>query len=352
MDGEFKLGRYDSQTKLSTLQGYKWHCFFSMRLSQQARGSNTEQVQALNEALLDSVNGKSTNTVKQSLMHIFQSSYHPLGKLVSEFVNIFSSLYNKPEQYFMQLPCAVDDLQAFLNLLSNSFVSQFLKCQVTHEDCSEALHEAVFEDISSTLLAMYNITHEEKDNACDIKIKEILTLPLRQQFAVCGIDEKFWNPIQEIIENDFRLKAVDLAPSADKAPFQNALNAMRSMAVQKTVTKKLKSVKDAATRVESLLKRLMDQFGADEFLPMFCFIMVCSEVPKLHSECCFMEDFMDDNLRFNVFGYMLAQMQIATGFLISCNIRDKLEEGNFISKPPPVENPSELTDTTAVSGPL
>lgn len=333
VDGEFKLSRYDSQTKLSTVQGYKWHCFFSMRLSKYEK---LEQTQALNDALMQSIakgDQIESGVIKQDLLNIFNCKNHPLGKLVFEFINIFKSMYFKPAKYFMQLETAVDDVRSFLNLLSETFVSQFLKCSVSHEDCSQALHESLFPEIFGTLQIMYNTKHEEIDIKADRHLKQIISLPLRQQMLVCGIDEKYWDKIEEFIESDLRLKAIDLNPSVEKAPYQNAVSALRLMSVQSTVSGKLDCVKVAASRIESLLKKLMDQFGADEFLPMFSLVLVHSEAPKLHSECCFIDDFMGDNLRFNVFGYLLAQMQIATGFIVACNIKERLNSNTHVGIP-------------------
>ena len=322
IDGEFKLSKFETQLRVSTMQGYKWHCLFTMRLSNPEQ--NPDSIK-LTKILEESITAHTD--IKNNFCNIFKSNKHPLGKLVIEFSNIFNSMYIKPKQYYTQLNSAVDDLRSFLNLMSDNFISQILHFTVPKEECEEALQEILFPLIYENLFLMYNISNEEIDEIVAKNIKQILQLDFKKQMAVCGIDEKFWNPIEEIVESDIRIKAFDLNPSADEAPYQSSVNAIRSLSLQKTASQKLHFVKKAASRVESLLKKVIGgQFGADEFLPMFCFVMVQSGIPHLKSETCFMEDFMDENLQFNVYGYMLAQLQIATGFIKSCDIKNKLAE--------------------------
>ena len=43
-----------------------------------------------------------------------------------------------------------------------------------------------------------------------------------------------------------------------------------------------------------------------------------------------MDDFIDDELRYNVYGYMLAQLQIASAFILNCDIHENLEKTKLI----------------------
>ena len=51
---------------------------------------------------------------------------------------------------------------------------------------------------------------------------------------------------------------------------------------------------------------------------------------NLQSEGNFMDDFIDDELRYNVYGYMLAQLQIASAFILNCDIHENLEKTKLI----------------------
>lgn len=315
VEGEFKFNRYDSQVRLSRLHGYKWQVFFTLRLSNHIK---TEREQILNNSLYNTLYGGEeivSGEIKQDLFNIFQSRKHPLGKLLSDFILIFKEIYHNPEIHFMYINSAVDDVHSFMNLLSDTFISQFLKCEVGTEDCSQALHESLFPEISEHLMEMYNIANEEKNNKVDENIKRIFALSIDEQLRICGIDEKMWHRIKDFVADDF-----DWDPSGETAPFQTAVNAIGSLSGQHTVTKKLECIKIAANMVNFMLTKILGQFGADEFLPLFCLVVVRSETYKLQSECCYMDDFMDDSIRFSMYGYLLTQMQIASGFFYSCDI--------------------------------
>ena len=73
---------------------------------------------------------------------------------------------------------------------------------------------------------------------------------------------------------------------------------------------------------------------------MFCLVVMHAGMSKLQSESSYIDDFLDDAMRFSVYGYLLAQLQIATNFVHSLDINrlkwefgaDGAEEG---SKPTP-----------------
>ena len=294
VEGELKLGIGEEQPRrLSTVQGFKWSTFFTLRLMSMESSENTE---TLNQHLIRTVNEKQPeDIIRQDLLTIFYCKQHPLGKLLFEFIQIFNAMFTnlRIDQVRFQLPAAVDDILSFLSLLSGSFIRQYLNCPgVSNEDCTHALNDAIFPEVYETLMEMYNNKYEEENQRLETKMKNILALPVRQRMAVCGIDEKYWNQIEDIIQNDIKLKAIDLDPSVDETPYQGAVQAIRSLSAQKTVSKKLACIKLAASRVETLLKKLVNQFGADEFLPLFCLVMMEAANLNLQSECNFMDDLL------------------------------------------------------------
>lgn len=69
-----------------------------------------------------------------------------------------------------------------------------------------------------------------------------------------------------------------------------------------------------------MLKSLLKTFGADELLPMFCLVVMHANIPKLQSEASFVDMFLAESMRFNVYGYLLAQLQIAADFIYSLDL--------------------------------
>jgi hypothetical protein len=62
---------------------------------------------------------------------------------------------------------------------------------------------------------------------------------------------------------------------------------------------------------------MLKTFGADELLPMFCLMVMHASPPRIQTESSFIDIFMDESMRFNVYGYLLAQLQIATDFVFT-----------------------------------
>ena len=361
-------------------------CFFKMRLK---NAEITEPAQELNNNLKRSLaladqqgGGGGGNGVKEDLINILYFRDHPLGKVIAEFASIFLALYHKPERYFMQLRIAVDDIQSFLSLLSPDFIRTFLSCDsLLNEDCSEAIHSVLFPSIYDCLFKMYRLYYEEKDLVLDRKFVAIQKFTLREIMAVCGIEQKYWDKIEALSipppssspsphplltssptegsgsgsgsgggsgsgngggSGEVRVQAPQIGKgneikfNGEISPFIGAVDSLRKLYNQKTVHGKLECIKLTATYVEGLLKNLVSVFGADEFLPIFCMLMMVAYTPKLESESVFIDDFMADEIRFSVYGYMLAQLQISTSFLTTCDLNNaKLAHPSPPSPSPP-----------------
>lgn len=88
------------------------------------------------------------------------------------------------------------------------------------------------------------------------------------------------------------------------------------------VNDKLNSIKKATSYIEELIKTVYKKpFGADEFLPFFCLVMMEANPLHLESECNFIEDFISEEQRNSVGGYLQTQLHIASNFIVESQSR-------------------------------
>ena len=101
-----------------------------------------------------------------------------------------------------------------------------------------------------------------------------------------------------------------------------AVGSLRKVSTYLTAEEKLDCLKTAANNVELLIKNVFKKpFGADEFLPFFCLVMMEANPLYLESECNFIDDFMPEEGKCSMPGYLLAQLQITSSFI--CDYQHK-----------------------------
>jgi len=322
----------------------KWERFFSTRF---ATTENSDQVRNLNEIMMNSVNSnQESSVIQQNLINILNCKTHPLGRVVSEFAFILSAMYSRPDRDYIHLDNAIDDLQSFVHLLSIS-ISGHLKCDISFEDRFYAIHNTLFPEVYQTMFALYNTKFEIENQTLEQKIKQALDLPLTHQMHICGIDSNYWEKIIDVVESDVRLKAKDLDPSVEKTPFQAAVKAIRSISFHKTIQKKFECITEAANCTTTLLKKIFTAIGADEFLPLFCFVIIQASGSRYFSECAHLEAFMDDESLYNENGYFLAQLKCASEFLMNCDMQKPFKEKSTEHSP---ETPTQTFVDPLLSG--
>ena len=202
--------------RMSTNRGDKWDCFFSMRL---LNDELNEQAAVLNEMINrprstseegdDPLGGAAGGgSLRDDFQKILYCRNHPLGKLLPEFASIFEALYYRPEEHYTHLPTAVDDLQAFMHLMSGSFIRKFLGCHgLMNQDCTEVLHAVLFPEIYSTLFSLYNLKYEEQNSKIQTCIQTLLEQSLVDRMVACGVDERYHKTVEEMIESDIKVSS-------------------------------------------------------------------------------------------------------------------------------------------------
>jgi len=186
------------------------------------------------------------------------------------------------------------------------------------------VESSVFAYVYPHMFHLYIQANSRQDNTIYLNSKALNLLPLSQQLTVLELThmlppEKEGNNLEQV----------------EEIPFADAVSVLKGLAHCDSCLKKLNCLKLTAKHIESTLSSLLSSFGADEFLPVFCFVVAQSELRFLQSENNFLSDFMDESWGLNIFGYLFAQFQVAVNELLH------LHEKNALFK--------QLTSTTSNS---
>jgi len=358
------------RTASSCENGEKWIPLFkSYLLAEKAKkNKRTSLANSVQQSLIHSIESSSTmNTdLEDVLCSLFMCAEHPIGRVVRTFTEYFSYAYGnemKDEFKYAVNPIqtqhnAYDDTKSFLSRFSSEFVPNFLQisvhgsltvdassdCQVdflnvmseyveqtstTSDDASSsnqnafqalasATQRAIFPTIFTFLIKYYHDEFKLIDTALSKQVKQIKSIPsVQEQFAIIGIDDKdliasFLKDYQAADTNAFSPSA---AVAMQNFPFLDAIDTLCEFGTFKTPQAKLRCLTRTSKHIEEYLSKYVSSFGADEFLPVFTFVLVQADIDHLNAECKFVEDFMDADAKFSMSGYLFTQLQVAIGFL-------------------------------------
>jgi hypothetical protein len=166
---------------------------------------------------------------------------------VQEFANIFAATYDFKHESHSELlhDTAIDDILSFCNSISGAFIVRQLKVDsIFEEDCSMALKESLMPKIYAPLFSLHSLKFEDKDQKIAQKLKTLSELTLDERMSLCGIDQKHWRKMHELVDRELQATAFDLTPSPEERPFQAAVSALRQITHCKSPKQKLDCIKE------------------------------------------------------------------------------------------------------------
>ena len=212
----------------------KWDVIFKLRLE---NANYSEEAILLTKNLISSINNNNNNynnnnnrgAVFDDLRAILGTRTHPLGSLIFDFQQLFTFLYriNVKEvnvlQKCLELPTVVDDVKSFIYLLSADHLKSYLRLtvEINKDECALAVNHSIFPAVYHTIFALYQLKNEDKNNKLERSMKELRALSLFDRMSVCAIDKSLWDNVQNALNDEVNLKAIDLNPSPELTPFQS-----------------------------------------------------------------------------------------------------------------------------------
>ncbi|MDP2439615.1 MAG: hypothetical protein Q8P67_28020, partial [archaeon] len=254
------------------------------------------------------------------LSEMFASIDHPLGVVTRTFVHYFKSMYEVIfDSVAHSIPqskydSALEDLQSFLGRFPSEFALNFLRIpEIEPQHITTAVHSVIFPAIHACLFPQFVRKNSIPDQLFHAKAAKVRKLPPDEMFEVIGIEGQ----VAQCVLNEFkRLKSDPKLPS-DLYPFLDAIDTLADFGEYFTPHEKLGVLEQTARHIEEYLKRFIGAFGADEFLPVFTFVLIQADIPSLHAHTSFIDAFMDPDLKCAMSGYLFTQLQVAIGFVMS-----------------------------------
>eukprot|EP01117_Protostelium_nocturnum_P017928 TRINITY_DN7382_c0_g1_i3.p1 TRINITY_DN7382_c0_g1~~TRINITY_DN7382_c0_g1_i3.p1 ORF type:complete len:520 (-),score=175.72 TRINITY_DN7382_c0_g1_i3:54-1613(-) len=228
------------------------------------------------------------------LSGILSNPSHPMGKNVIEFVVSWKVESTKDIAPFHDLKVKLKD---FIASMSNSIVNHFKELDFligheaeisTHDDLVELfispiVTNVVFPPIYGNLFELYKMRFGDKDKSYYEKLKTF----------------QFVSPRQLGVDRDLCLSDDDgIEVREELDPYRDAILKARSLTLLHTPSTKL----DCLSQVNHIICEKVKNYyngdfsflGADQLLPLMCYVMVKANVLNIQSELSLLMDFTPD----------------------------------------------------------
>lgn len=232
-----------------------------------------------------------------------------------------------------------DEINNFMTEYSNvkpgeSNVPQWLNVACLKEEALIRQTENVVLDVRSAmdkLLNMLILTYDQLDSAegrdqCYASMEEPFFKPiwpsLRQLFRLAYMKEE--NCLEKVMVklNLVTLKELDVSQNYwgdESRPYQPAIEQMKNIVDHCCPLRKLEALVQVAHLIceDQSRPATSKSVGADDLIPILCFVVIKTELPELISECHAMEQFLQEGYLMGEEGYCLTSMQTVFQYLLS-----------------------------------
>ncbi|XP_053401442.1 VPS9 domain-containing protein 1-like [Mercenaria mercenaria] len=218
------------------------------------------------------------------------------------FENLYSKIAQlKNEAYHRHLKGMTEDILTSIERLQVLFVIVFeqLDSAEGRDQCNVLLERYFFKPIWKYLLVLFRLANEPKEIALAFIMTENQSCT-PETFAVR----------EKLCLGDY--------------PYQSAVTELEGVIQCHTMLEKLDCLVRASKEVMHCVEQYYKQrdteapsLGADDLLPILCYVVVRSGLPQLVSECQAMEKLIHEGYMFGEEGYCLTSFQTAINYLIS-----------------------------------
>lgn len=217
--------------------------------------------------------------VRSELLRRLQARGDSLGETTRFFISEFRSKYAEPSRSSEIVPLLLQDVNGFLDQ-----VRKVLKRKRALRELSFWLRETfenyVFESIHDVLFP------------CLVAAQVSINTPLRTQVQA----------LQSISLADLNPKPEALAPG--EQAYEPAIQTLQEITTSTTPRRKVQALQRAFEQVSSvILEHSTGDIGADELKTVYRYILIKAQIPNLHSQLFYMEEFTkggdtDDELKY------------------------------------------------------
>ncbi|XP_033755082.1 VPS9 domain-containing protein 1-like [Pecten maximus] len=220
----------------------------------------------------------------------------------------------KNEAYHRHLKGISQDVQIYLEKIQALFTMTYeqLDSPAGQDQCYACLEKPFFQPIWQYLMALYRLANEPKERA----VAYVMT---RHQHS---------GPKDFNVSKKLRLDQ-GTSDQENNYPYHPAVAQLQAITTQCTLLDKL----ECLVRSSRLICQCVEDHykgegkvpsvGADDLLPILCYVIVKAAQPQIVSECHIMEEFIHEGYIMGEEGYCLTSLQTALAYLTSLGIVDQ-----------------------------
>ncbi|XP_016915649.2 alsin [Apis cerana] len=270
----------------------------------------------------DKLTIQSYSEIHKYLIKAFDSSYHPLGALLTEVAAVYTATYGGVRVHPLLLSHAVSELRSITSRIYEIVILLFpalprggkeyvLETEKNDEEsqvisAAAILHPILLPRVHSALFVLYALHNKKEDDAYWERLMKWNKQPDITLMAFLDIDQKFWKNSNVMNLNENGL------PYQNEPYFSEAIETLQQL---KTTFSPLEKLLVVRNTFEQMTQAVQKQLGTtylwtmDELFPVFCFVVVRASVLQLGSEIHFIEDFMEPYLQNGELGIMFTTLK-------------------------------------------
>jgi len=259
----------------------------------------------------------------QEVAKLLRSPKHPFGRHFQEYICQFKLQYQADltntdeKQAATKLQTMIPETHAFIGNLYGKMLERYKILQGGDNEVylKMSIEDELFAALSHVIMLYYEAKNRSSDDVLTAKILNLQDLTPQD----LGIKEKFWlTPTPNSVDPGLN--------SYFSMPYGLAISLMKKLPMNLTPTQKAsciaKVMKEVTVCIHSYWQALgvdcnNDRYsvGADDLLPIFCYIIIRTNPPSLKSQSLFMSEFINEALAMGEEGYSVATLETVIDFL-------------------------------------
>ncbi|KAK3610358.1 hypothetical protein CHS0354_008632 [Potamilus streckersoni] len=246
-----------------------------------------------NNGMSDKLNSKPAN-----IYSLNKNCYENLENKIKALIN---------EAYHRHLKGITEDVLTYIEKLQVLFIVAYeeLESPMGRDQCNMLIEDAFFMPLWTQLLSLLRLAYEPKE----IALAHVMTKKLNSVPRDFGVRGKLCL---------MREGGHDVG----SYPYEDAVMELRNIADCHTMLSKLECLVKTSRLVCQCVQEFYKdtkqspEIGADDLLPVLCYIVCRSQLPQIVSECHAIENFVHEGYLLGEEGYCLTSIQTATSFLV------------------------------------
>ena len=195
-----------------------------------------------------------------------------------------------------------------------AFLTHYKDLKGRQQLVEDSLFEYVFQRLHDIVFNKYTERYKSEDDAHLKVFKSFNNISP----AHLGINKRFWLTDKT---------SFDPATPPEQLPYGEAISILKQLPACKTSNECVQCLSDTGKAIYGAITKYYEgkpppEVTADEFLPLFAFVAIRSQVENPFSTCKYIEDFMSEKESVGEKGYVLVTFQTSMSFVIALDQKE------------------------------